>query len=129
MRLLVVLASFAAVIGLAVPAHADPSGDDAAFLAALKQAGITYQDPDRAVAVGKRVCSLADKGMTGAEIVKALQDLNPGFQGDGAAKFAAIADTAYCPQHLGEPTAQAPPPAPSSEIWPDFPLPALGPAA
>lgn len=47
MRLLGVLASFAAVTGLAVPAHADPSGDDAAFLAALKQAGITYQDPDR----------------------------------------------------------------------------------
>ena len=72
MRLLAVLASFAAVIGLAMPAHADPSGDDAAFLAALKQAGITYQDPDRAVAVGKQVCGLADKGMTGAEIVKNL---------------------------------------------------------
>jgi Protein of unknown function (DUF732) len=62
MRLLVVLASFAAVVGLAVLAHADLSGDDAAFLAALKQAGITYQDPDRAVAVGKQVCSLFDKG-------------------------------------------------------------------
>jgi len=129
MRLLAVLASFAAVIGLAVPAHADPSGDDAAFLAALKQAGITYQDPDRAVEVGKKVCSLASSGMTGAEIVKNLQDLNPGFQGDGAAKFAAIAYTAYCPQDLREPTAQAPPPPPSSGIGPEFPLPALGPAA
>jgi hypothetical protein len=100
MRLVLVLASVAVVIGTAAPAYADVDGSDQAFLAALKQAGITYQDPDRAVAVGKQVCSLADKGMTGAEIVKELQELNPGFQGDGAAKFAAIADTAYCPKSL-----------------------------
>jgi Protein of unknown function (DUF732) len=100
MRLLVVLASFAAVIGLAVPAHADPSGDDAAFLAALKQAGITYQDPDRAVAVGKKVCDLVDGGMAGADIVKNLQAYNPGFAGNGAAKFTAIAAEAYCPNSL-----------------------------
>ena len=124
MRLVLAVASVAAVIGAAAPANADIDGTDQAFLVALQQAGLTFQDPDRAIAVGKKVCDLVDGGMTGAEIVKNLQDLNPGFQGDGAAKFAAIADTAYCPQHLGEPTAQAPPPPPSSGIWPEFPWPA-----
>ncbi len=109
MRLVPVLASVAVVIGTAAPAYADVDGNDQVFLSALKQAGITYQDPDRAVEVGKKVCSLADNGMTGAEIVKHLQDLNPGFQGDGAAKFAAIADTAYCPKSLtGEVQGRAP---------------------
>lgn len=37
----------AALIGPAAPAHADP-GDDA-FLAALNNAGISYQSPDRAI--------------------------------------------------------------------------------
>jgi hypothetical protein len=46
MRLPVVLASLAALIGLAVPAHADP-GPDAGFLDALNNAGITYHNgPD-----------------------------------------------------------------------------------
>jgi hypothetical protein len=39
-RLPIVLASFAAVIGLAAPAQADADGD---FLAGLSNAGITYQ--------------------------------------------------------------------------------------
>jgi len=56
MRLLALLASFAAGIGLAVPAHADPTGDDAAFIAALDQAAITYTNRDQAVADGKGVC-------------------------------------------------------------------------
>jgi hypothetical protein len=47
MRLRIVLASFAAVIGLAAPAQADPggtdSGPDATFLAALHRAGITIK--------------------------------------------------------------------------------------
>ena len=52
MRFLVMLAGFAAVLGIATPAQADPgnSGPDASFLAALNKAGITYQDPTVAVA-------------------------------------------------------------------------------
>jgi hypothetical protein len=38
--------------------------------------------------------------MTGVEIVKDLQQLNPGFEDSGAAKFTAIAATAYCPKSL-----------------------------
>jgi len=40
MRLPIVLASFAAVIGLPAPAQADADGD---FLAGLNNAGITYK--------------------------------------------------------------------------------------
>jgi hypothetical protein len=100
MRLALVLASVAVVIGTAAPACADIDSNDQVFLAALKQSGLTYQDPDRAIAIGKTVCDLVDRGMTGAEIVKNLQDLNPGFEGDGAAKFTAIAASAYCPKTL-----------------------------
>jgi hypothetical protein len=42
MRLLGVLASFSAVIGLAVPAHADARG----YLAELDENGVSYSDPD-----------------------------------------------------------------------------------
>jgi len=39
-------------------------------------------------------------GMPGADIVKDLQDYNPGFLGNGAATFTAIAAEAYCPNSL-----------------------------
>jgi uncharacterized protein DUF732 len=100
MRLVLAVASVAAVIGAAAPANADADDTDRAFLVTLQQAGLTYQDPDRAVAVGKKVCDLVDGGMAGAEIVKNLQDYNPGFAGNGAAKFTAIAAEAYCPNAL-----------------------------
>ena len=54
MRFLLTLSSFAAIIGMAVPAHADSTDD--AFLASLNAAGITYSDPDKAVGAGKWVC-------------------------------------------------------------------------
>ncbi|OIN82627.1 DUF732 domain-containing protein [Mycobacterium malmoense] len=100
MRPVLLLASVAVAIGTAAPAHADIDGKDQAFLTTLSQAGLTYMNPDRAVAAGKTVCNLADGGMTGEEIVKNLQDRNPGFEGQGAAKFAAIAVSAYCPEKL-----------------------------
>jgi Protein of unknown function (DUF732) len=110
MRPVLLLASFAAVIATAAPAHADPDGKDQNFLNALNQAGLTYMNADRAITAGKQVCSLADGGMTGEEIVKNLQDRNPGFQGLGAAKFAAIAASAYCPEKLTQTEDQGPPP-------------------
>jgi Protein of unknown function (DUF732) len=102
MRRLLMLLSVAAVIAMAAPAHADDTdpGNDQSFLAALKQAGLTYQDPDRAVAAGKKVCDLVGGGMTGVDIVKNLEQANPGFAGNGAAKFTAIAAEAYCPSEL-----------------------------
>ena len=113
MRLVLLLASVAAAIGTAAPAYADPDSKDQAFLNALSQAGLTYLNSDRAITAGKQVCSLADGGMTGEEIVKNLQDRNPGFQGQGAAKFAAIAASAYCPEKLTQTEDQGPAPKPS----------------
>lgn len=102
MRLVLLLAAAAVVIGTAAPAHADPTPKDEAFLNALSQAGLTFLNADRAITAGKQVCSSADDGLTGEEIVKNLQDRNPGFQGPGAAKFAAIAASAYCPEKLSQ---------------------------
>ncbi len=126
MRMLAVLASVAAVLGMAAPAQADPgnaSGTDASFLAALDKAGITYQSGATAVAVGKRACELMDQGHPEVDVIKNVSASNPGFTVDGAAQFTMIAASAYCPQHLGQPVTQAPSP-PSSVSWPEFPLPA-----
>ena len=100
MRLILLLASVAAAIGTAAPAYADIDSKDQVFLVALNQAGLTYLNPARAIAAAKTVCNLVDQGMTGVEIVKDLQQLNPGFEDSGAAKFTAIAATAYCPKSL-----------------------------
>jgi hypothetical protein len=111
MRFLVMLAGFAAVLGVATPAQADPgsSGTDASFLAALNKAGITYQDPAVAVAVAKKACALMDQGNPEAGVIKSVSSSNPGFTGDGAAQFTMIAASAYCPQHMGQPVTQAAP--------------------
>jgi Protein of unknown function (DUF732) len=62
--MLVMLASFATVIGVATPAQADSGSNDpsrdASFLAALDKADITYHSGPDAVAVGKRACELMD---------------------------------------------------------------------
>ena len=79
MRFLVMLAGFAAVLGVATPAQADPgsSGTDASFLAALNKAGITYQDPAVAVAVAKKACALMDQGNPEAGVIKSVSSSNP----------------------------------------------------
>jgi hypothetical protein len=100
-RLLVALTSFAAVIGLAAPAYADDDGSniDADFLAAPRYAGISYQDPAAAIAAGKTVCELEDKGSSEDEILGNLQQRD-GFTGNGAAEFTVIAVGAYCPKYM-----------------------------
>jgi hypothetical protein len=92
------LAVAAASIGMAAPASADP-GDDA-FLAALTQAGITYQSPDKAITAGQKVCDLASSGTSQLDIVRDIRDLNPAFTMAKAAKFAKAAANAYCPALL-----------------------------
>jgi hypothetical protein len=99
MKRLLMLTSVAAMIGMAAPAYADPSGNDSDFLKHLSNAGLSYQDPAQAVSVAKGVCDLADKGTSGADIVDDLKKENPSFTGDGAAKFTAIAASDYCPKY------------------------------
>jgi hypothetical protein len=102
------LAGLAAVLGVATPAQADP-GPDASFLAALTKAGITYQDPTVAVAVGKKACELMNQGNPQVAVIDSVSSSNPGFTADGAAQFTMIAASAYCPQHMGQAATQAPP--------------------
>ena len=98
MKRLLLLASIAAAIGLAAPAHAD-AGDDG-FLAALQQAGITHRGAPEAIAAGRAVCQLMDQGLTPMDTVNAVRSTNPGFTPEHAARFAITAASAYCPQHL-----------------------------
>jgi Protein of unknown function (DUF732) len=125
MRLLVVLASFAAVIGLAAPAQADGDGD---FLAGLNNAGITYKSGPDAIGIGRRACQLMDQGTSQADVIKGMTDQNPGFTNDGATQFVVIAENTLCPQHIGG-AVSPPPPAPQQPaVPPFFPWPAPPPA-
>jgi Protein of unknown function (DUF732) len=100
MRFLLTLASLAAIIGVAAPAHADSTDDQ--FLAALGAAGLTYPDPDKAIAAGKAVCTMAvDQNMNMTNVVIAIHNSNPRLQWDDANKFTSIAANAYCPQVRG----------------------------
>jgi hypothetical protein len=100
MRTLLALICAVTTIALAAPAYCEPQGDDGAFLAALDGAGITYNSPAQAIASAKAVCGLMARGETGLQVVSDVKDQNPGMSMDGAAKFAALASNAYCPEHL-----------------------------
>ncbi len=104
------LTSVAAMVAMAAPAYADPASDnDADFLAQLRAAGLTFQDPAAAVSAAKDVCALVDSGSTDTDIITNLQLRNPGFTGNGAAKFTALAAGEYCPKYL---TGEGRPPKP-----------------
>ncbi|MGV0750058.1 DUF732 domain-containing protein [Mycolicibacter minnesotensis] len=104
MRTVLSVLGVAAVIGCAAPAYADPDagdgGGDAAFLTALRAAGLTFASSDQAIVAGHAVCSMANNGETGLQVVKQLTTDNPGLPMDAAAQFAAVSANAYCPQHL-----------------------------
>src|ERR1700757_2724223 len=113
MKLVLAVASAVVMIGIAAPAYADDgdgggvgtgdAGDisnDKAFLAELQQVGVTYQDPNKAVAAAKSVCQLVDDGKSVSEIITELRNRNPSFQGTSAAKFTALAAAHYCPQYM-----------------------------
>lgn len=122
MRLRGVLVSFGMVLGLATPAQADPGDPNADFLAALNNAGITYQSGPDAVGIGRRACELMDQGHSQADVTKAMTDQNPGFTTDGATRFVQIAENTLCPQHIGGAVSPPPPlPPPSAPDVPFFP--------
>jgi hypothetical protein len=130
MRTLVIVASLAAAIAAGTaPAYADPvSGGpnpDAGFLAALSNAGISYNSGPEAVAAGKKVCEWMDEGQPRSEVIKTVSAGNPGFGMSGAAVFTTLAEHAYCPQAANKP----PPPPPPTQQWQPpifFPLPTPG---
>jgi hypothetical protein len=104
MRRFVVLLGLAATVGLAVPAQADPgnadAGVDASFLDALTRAGITYTDGPNAINAAKTACGLMSQGQPELDVIQNVSTQNPGITQTNAAKFTAIAASAYCPQFL-----------------------------
>lgn len=101
MKRLLLLAGLSAMIGLAAPAHAAPSGVDGQFLATLTGAGLSHTGNDAAtVTAGRAVCQLMDAGLTPMDTVVAVQTTNPGFTVQTAAQFAAISTAHYCPEHM-----------------------------
>jgi Protein of unknown function (DUF732) len=104
MRRLGALLGIAATVGLAVPAQADPGnadvGLDGSFLDALTKAGITFTNGPNAVNAGKTACGLMKQGQPELDVIQNVAAQNPGITPTSAAKFTAIAASAYCPQFL-----------------------------
>jgi hypothetical protein len=106
------LATVAATAGLAlaVPALADPPpgplpddpAADAHFLDTLNQAGMTYRNGADAVAAGRMACNMMISGRSEKDVVDELSMRNPGLNGGGAMKFAALASSTYCPDYLSK---------------------------
>jgi hypothetical protein len=99
MRRLLAVLGIASSLGIAIPAHADPNVD-ASFVDALNKAGITFNDSKSAVNAGKTACGLMDQGKPELDVVQLVMQQNSGISTVSAAKFTAIAASAYCPQHL-----------------------------
>lgn len=104
-RLLALLSAFA-TIGLAAPAHADPGpepgADDGGFIAALRQAGFSFDTPGSAVAAGRAVCSCLNNGEPGLEVVHDVKSHNPGMDMEMASNFALLSAKFYCPNQLSK---------------------------
>jgi hypothetical protein len=103
MKRLLMLVGVATMTIVAAPAYADPPSapnNDADFVQQLHDAGLTYQDPAKAVEVAKDVCDLADKGTPQSDIEQNLQSQNPSFSGKGVRNFVMLAAGEYCPKYL-----------------------------
>ncbi|KUI34548.1 hypothetical protein AU197_06790 [Mycobacterium sp. IS-1590] len=81
----------------AAPARADTT--DEAFLAALRGAGMSVDNPANMVALGESVCPmLVEPGKNLAKVYTQVSD--NGIPPDIAAFFTGIAISMYCPQML-----------------------------
>ena len=91
MRLLVVLASFSALIGLAVPAHADAGS----YLAELDRAGVSHGDPTDATNAGLSICQRLEKGDSFDTAV--ASETAAGYSGHDAGFIVGAAVKNLCP--------------------------------
>ena len=83
---------------LPAPAHADTIGDS--FLSALNNAGISYDDPGNAVALGQSICPMmAQPGGNFASAASSMAG-NNGISADMAGLFTSIAISMYCPSMI-----------------------------
>ena len=115
MRLLLMLATVAAAIGLAVPALADPPdrprpddpAADAAFLDSLNKAGMTYRSGSRCRR-GRQDGLRHDepRGDRKRIVVEQVDLAQSRIEHGGAMKFAALASSTYCPDYLNKSSTQ-----------------------
>ncbi|MBV9638879.1 MAG: DUF732 domain-containing protein [Mycobacteriaceae bacterium] len=97
-RLLVSLGVVVAGAASAPPAQADPIQD--AFLNALSNAGVQYNDPSTAVSLGQSICPmLAQPGGNFATVASNIAGQN-GLSADMAGLFTSIAISMYCPSMM-----------------------------
>lgn len=93
------IAAVAAGVLTAAPAHAEPADDS--FLRALNSAGVTYNDPAAAAALGQQVCPmLIEPGKSFASVAAQLRGDRSVISPDAAAFFTGIAISMYCPQMI-----------------------------
>jgi hypothetical protein len=124
MRLLLGVAGLAAIVGLAVPAFADPPDPssnttvppdpaaDAHFIDSLSKAGMTFRNGSDAIQAGRYACDMMNQGAAETDVVSKLSMLNPGLNNAGAMKFAALASSAYCPDYLSKSSTPTKSPSP-----------------
>jgi hypothetical protein len=99
MKRLLVTLGIALSLGSGTPVHAD-QGLDASFLDALTRAGLTVLSRPGAVKDGKAACGMMEQGQPELDVIQHVSKQNPGLDTTKAAKFTAIAASAYCPQFL-----------------------------
>jgi hypothetical protein len=91
------LAVSVGVLTAAAPAHADTLTDS--FLSALNDAGVGYDDPANAVALGQSICPLL--AQPGGSFAGAASNIaNNGISPDMASLFTSIAISMYCPSMM-----------------------------
>lgn len=66
-----------------------------------------------------------DQGHTEPDVIKSMTEQNAGFTTDDATKFTQIAESIYCPQHIGGAVTPPQPTPQEPAVPPFFPWPAL----
>ena len=63
---------------------------------------MTYRSGADAVAAGRMACNMMISGRSEKDVVDELSMRNPGLNGGGAMRFAALASSTYCPDYLSK---------------------------
>jgi hypothetical protein len=111
-KLLMTSAAAATVVGMAVPAHAEPtdpyvylaSATDDTFLRALDGLGIGHPSDPEAVNIARGACGYIQSGHSIREAVDGVRNSYPGMPLLQGAHFVAVARALYCPdtRHVDE---------------------------
>jgi hypothetical protein len=71
---------------------------DHKYIQALNDRGISFANPDAAIANGKMVCDDIHRGVSVPQIIAAFRASNPAL-GDNANTYVTISVHTYCPQN------------------------------